>query len=129
MRGLMNLIVALLSSYISLATVSLVNELFLVRKRYDIISNEIVNTCWVIHLFFLFTYVYELKEEHIMNMPFFDNDIFKRVHSFHATKYFVDFITNADGKFLYSYITRTFDTIITKGTLTKQVALHCFVES
>lgn len=45
MRGLMNLIVALLSSYISLATVSLVNELFLVRKRYDIISNEIVNTC------------------------------------------------------------------------------------
>lgn len=62
-----------------------------------------------------------------MNMPFFDNDIFKRVHS--RQNISSTLLRNADGKFLYSYITRTFDTIITKGTLTKQVALHCFVES
>lgn len=127
----MNLIVALLSSYISPALRVLGQRTFSrFRKRYDIISNEIANTRWI--SIFFFTLVYELKKERIMNIPFFDNDIFKRVYSFHATKYFwlsLTLLRTADGKFLYTYNAYTFDTIITKGTLTKQVALHCFVES
>lgn len=105
MRGLMNLIVALLSSYISLATCpwstnfsSFENDMILlVTRSYNGYSYMLDIFC---------TFVYESKKEHITNIPFFDNDIFKRVYSFHATKYFwvsLTLLRIADGKFLYTY--------------------------